>query len=231
MKPHTYRFVFAALLLTMLAIFGIAFTADSEPQNSSLKTDGMKDAKLAEEKMMSKQEERIVSKDKKILVVCYSFSRGNTRKIAKQLQTVLDADYAEIEPTHPYPPYGGWNSEVTEQGKREVEAGFMPEIKPLAVNIADYDIIAVGTPTWWFTMAPPMHTFLKSQDWTGKTVIPFMTHGGWPGHVITDIKEYCAGAEFAADMEIQFDSEGGDHMLTSQADIDAWLEGLRKELR
>ena len=56
MKPHTYRFVFAALLLTMLAVFGIAFTADSEPQNSSLKTDGMKDAKLAEEKMMSKQE-------------------------------------------------------------------------------------------------------------------------------------------------------------------------------
>ena len=81
------------------------------------------------------------------------------------------------------------------------------------------------------TMAPPMHTFLKSQDWTGKTVIPFMTHGGWPGHVITDIKEYCAGEEFAADMEIQFDSEGGDHMLTSQADIDAWLEVLRKELR
>lgn len=50
MKPHTYRFVFAALLLTMLAVFGIAFTADSEPQNSSLKTDGMKDAKLAEKK-------------------------------------------------------------------------------------------------------------------------------------------------------------------------------------
>lgn len=48
MKPHTYRFVFAALLLTMLAVFGIAFTADFEPQNSSLKTDGMKDAKLAE---------------------------------------------------------------------------------------------------------------------------------------------------------------------------------------
>lgn len=136
MKPHTYRFVFAALLLTMLAIFGIAFTADSEPQNSSLKTDGIGDAKLVEEKMMSK-EERIVSKDKKILVVCYSFSRGNTRKIARELQTALDADYAEIEPVVPYPPYGGWNSEVTEQGKREVEAGFMPEIKPLAVNIAD----------------------------------------------------------------------------------------------
>ncbi|MGN8782345.1 hypothetical protein ACTNE5_09490 [Acidaminococcus fermentans] len=50
MKPHTYRFVFAALLLTMLAVFGIAFTADFEPQNSSLKTDGMKDAKLAEKK-------------------------------------------------------------------------------------------------------------------------------------------------------------------------------------
>ena len=95
------------------------------------------------------------------------------------------------------PPYGGWDSEVTRQGQREVEAGYQPEIKPLTVNVADYDVIAVGTPTWWFRMAPPMLTFLHSQDRTGKTVIPFMTHGGWPGHVIADIKTICAGAKFA----------------------------------
>ena len=46
-------------------------------------------------------------KGKKILVVCYSFSNGNTRMIARQLQEALRADYAEIETVIPYPPYGG----------------------------------------------------------------------------------------------------------------------------
>ena len=48
--------------------------------------------------------------EKKILVVCYSFSNGNTRMIARQLQQALGADYAEIETVTPYPPYGGFNS-------------------------------------------------------------------------------------------------------------------------
>lgn len=185
---------------------------------------------MTKEKKILK-EESVVTQEKKILVVCYSFSCGNTRKIAKQLQVALNADYAEIEPVTPYPPYGGWDSEVTRQGQREVEAGYQPEIKPLTVNVADYDVIAVGTPTWWFRMAPPMLTFLHSQDWTGKTVIPFMTHGGWPGHVIADIKTICAGAKFAPDMEIQFDSQGGADMLTDQAEIDAWIDSVKKYLK
>ena len=169
--------------------------------------------------------------DKKILVICYSFSNGNTRMIAKQLQEALNADYAEIDTVVPYPPYGGFNSKVVSQGQREVDAGFQPEIKPLAFDIADYDVIAVGTPTWWFTMAPAMLTFLHSQEWKGKKVIPFMTHGGWPGHVIKDIKKCCAGAEFAPSMEIQFDSEGGSIMHTSRSEITAWIERVKQTLR
>lgn len=52
-----------------------------------------------------------------------------------------------------------------------------------------YDVIAVGTPTWWYTMAPAVLTFLKTYNRNGKTVIPFQAHGGWPGHVI---KNMCA---------------------------------------
>lgn len=168
--------------------------------------------------------------DKKILAVCYSFSNGNTRMIAKQLQKALGADYAEIDTVVPYPPYGGFGSKVVSQGKEEVDSGFCPEIKPLTFDIADYSVIAVGTPTWWYTMAPAMQTFLKSQEWKGKQVIPFMTHGGWPGHVINDIKKCCKGADFLPDMEIQFDSEGGAKMLTSQSQITAWIERLKQEL-
>lgn len=50
----------------------------------------------------------------------------------------------------------------------------------MEVQTADYDVIAVGTPTGWYTMAPAVLTFLKGQDFKGKTVISFMTNGGWP---------------------------------------------------
>lgn len=73
----------------------------------------------------------------------------------------------------------------------------MPQINSISVNLADYDVIAIGTPTWWYTMAPAVLTFLTTNDFTGKTVIPFMTNGGWPGHVIKDMEENCKGAAFA----------------------------------
>ena len=85
-------------------------------------------------------------------------------------------------------------------------------IKLLPVSLDDYDVSAVGTPTWWYTIAPAVLTFLHSQNWNGKIVVPFMTNGGWPGHVIKDMKKACTGAETACEMEVQFDSNGGDHL-------------------
>ncbi len=167
---------------------------------------------------------------KRILVIYYSFSNGNTKKIAEDLQKMLDADIAQVDTVVPYSPYGGINSAVVSQGQQEIEDGFCPEIKPLSYDIKDYDVIAIGTPTWWYTMAPAMLTFLKSQDWSGKTVIPFMTHGGWPGHVLKDIMACCKGARFMKGMEIQFDSRGGSKMITPRAEITAWIELVRKKL-
>ena len=100
---------------------------------------------------------------KKMLVVYYSWSNGNTKRIAEQLTNGTGADIARIETTEPY---SGSHEDVVEQGKREVEAGFMPQINPISVNLADYDVIAIGTPTWWYTMAPAVLTFLPTNDFT-----------------------------------------------------------------
>ena len=136
----------------------------------------------------------------------------------------------EIDTVVPYPPYGGYESEVVSQGKKEVDCGFQPEIKPLEFNTDDYDIIAIGTPTWWFTMAPAMLTFLSTHNLQGKKVISFMTHGGWSGYVIQDIKNCCKGAYFMSDIEVQFDSDGGSEMLTSQSEITEWIKKLKQEI-
>lgn len=165
---------------------------------------------------------------KKMLIVYYSWSNGNTRNIAEQLQKRTDADIAEIKTVTPYK--GSYN-EVVRQGQEEVERGYRPEIQPLAVNINDYDVIAVGTPTWWYTMAPAVNTFLYENNFEGKTVIPFMTNGGWPGHVIKDMEKLCKGAFFACEKEIQFDSEGGSHLVTSENEIDTWLQDVNDKLK
>ena len=164
---------------------------------------------------------------KKMLVVYYSWSNGNTKRIAKQLASETGADIAEIETTEPYK---GSYEEVVDQGQREVEAGYKPQINPLPVNIEDYDVIAIGTPTWWYTMAPAVLTFLTTNNFTGKTVIPFMTNGGWPGHVIKDMKANCKGAEFMHEMQIQFDSRGKDHLETAESVIDEWINQVKKSI-
>lgn len=164
---------------------------------------------------------------KKMLVVYYSWSNGNTKRIAEQLAAATNADIARIDTAQPYT---GSHEEVVEQGQREVEAGFMPQIKPLSVNISDYDVIAIGTPTWWYTMAPAVLTFLSQQNFAGKTVIPFMTNGGWPGHVIEDMEAECKGAKFAHEMKIQFDSTGGARLETQESVISKWVEDVKKDL-
>ena len=164
---------------------------------------------------------------KKMLVVYYSWSNGNTKRIAEQLTNGTGADIARIETAEPY---SGSHEDVVEQGKREVEAGFTPQINPISVNLADYDVIAIGTPTWWYTMAPAVLTFLTVNDFTGKTVIPFMTNGGWPGHVIKDMKDKCKGAAFAHEMQIQFDSKGKDHLETSEEVITEWIGQINTDI-
>ena len=161
---------------------------------------------------------------KKLLIVYYSWSNGNTERIAKTLQRVAGGDLLKIDTAVPY---SGSYNDVVEQGQREVNQGYEPELKPVSANISDYDVIAVGTPTWWYTMAPAVRTFLHQNDFTGKTVVPFMTNGGWPGHVIKDMKKACPGAEFACEMQVKFDSNGGDRLETPESRIGTWAQSVK----
>lgn len=161
-----------------------------------------------------------------LLIVYYSWSNGNTQKIAEQLRLATGADIARIETVKPYE---GSYMNVVNQGQREVNQGYKPDIRPLEYDVADYDVIAVGTPTWWYTMAPAVKTFLEANDFTGKTVIPFMTNGGWPGHVIKDMKQAAKGAEFGPSLEVQFDSNGGSDLVSDADDIDRWAADIKRK--
>ena len=159
-----------------------------------------------------------------MLVAYYSWSCGNTEKIAEQLANACNADIARIETVEPYPED---YQETVDQGQREVNAGFMPEIEPFEFNPENYDVIVIGTPTWWYTMAPAVKTFTSMYDFTGKTVVALSTNGSWPGNVTADIEDACTGATFGPALEVQFDSTGGDHQETPQHEVDSWIEKVR----
>lgn len=162
---------------------------------------------------------------KRVLTVYYSWSNGNTERIAKMLQKEIGGDIVRIDTITPYE---GSYDDVVNQGQEEVQRGYEPEIKPLGVNISDYDVIAIGTPTWWYTMAPAVLTFLHTESFADKTVIPFMTNAGWPGNVIKDMKTACKGADIKCEMQIQFDSTGGSRLETPMEDITKWIQNVKK---
>ena len=124
----------------------------------------------------------------KALVLFYSYG-GNTRRVAKLVQQETGADLCEIETVTPYT--GSYNA-VVDQGQREVNSGFEPELKPISADLSQYDTIILGTPVWWYTFAPAMRTLLAHQDFSGKVIYPFATNGGWLGHTFQDIGRYSA---------------------------------------
>ena len=110
----------------------------------------------------------------KILIAYYSWG-GNTRFAAEQIQKATGGELFEIRPVTPYPAdYGA----CVDQAKKEIRAGAKPPLAEKVKEFGKYDVIFVGTPNWWSTMAPPVLTFLGDYDFSGKTVIPFVTHGG-----------------------------------------------------
>lgn len=115
-----------------------------------------------------------VFKAKKVLVAYFSWS-GNTRSVANQIAELTDGKLFEIQTTTPYPEEYRLCTEVA---KKEKEANARPELKTKVDNINTYDVIFVGYPNWWGTAPMAIWTFLENYNFSGKTVIPFCTHGG-----------------------------------------------------
>lgn len=123
----------------------------------------------------------------KILITYYSHS-GNTKYLAEKIKAEIGGDIAEIVPVKPYP---NNYDEVVEMVKVEKVQNFMPELKPIENDLSQYDIIFVGTPVWWYTMSSPVRTFVAKNDFSGKIIVPFCTHGGGgASSTFTDIKTF-----------------------------------------
>ena len=79
-----------------------------------------------------------------------------------------------------------------------------PSLKNVEVDLSKYDTIILGTPVWWYKVAPPIRTFLKENKLDGKRVIPFATNAGWLGDTFKEIRVLCPNSNIENELSIKF---------------------------
>jgi flavodoxin len=100
---------------------------------------------------------------------------GNTQYVAYLIQKNTGADIFRIEPKTPYPTN---HRTLVDMAKAEQNSKARPELAAKVENLGQYDVIFLGYPNWWADMPMILYSFLESHDLSGKTIIPFNTHGG-----------------------------------------------------
>ena len=122
------------------------------------------------------------------LIVYYSYS-GIIRRLAEDIALITDGDLRELKPQKPYS--FSYNTAVKEV-REEMEKGYCPTLIQGLEDIENVEVIFIGSPNWLKTFAPPVLSFLRKVDLSGKTIIPFCTHGGGGfGRMIEDYKKEC----------------------------------------
>ena len=104
----------------------------------------------------------------RMLVVFYSHT-GNTRTIARHIQALTGCDLLDLEPVTPYP--RDYDT-VVSQAKKEKQQGFLPPLKNPLDMVSRYDVILVGSPSWWGTFAGPVRTFLSTKAPASAALLP-----------------------------------------------------------
>lgn len=105
----------------------------------------------------------------------YTPETGSTQFVAQLIQKQTDGDLYRIETATPYPRQ---HDALLRFAEKEQQTSARPSLKTPLPDLSDYDTIYVGYPIWWYTMPMVIYSLFEQNDFAGKTVIPFTTHGG-----------------------------------------------------
>lgn len=158
-------------------------------------------------------------------LVLYASRTNNTERVAQLIQTTLDCDMLEVEPETAYD--NDYNS-MLERSQEELAAirqGNYPPIKTSLENFDDYDIVFVGYPIWYSSMATPMQTFLHEHaaKLAGKRIALFATSGSSGiSTSVSEARSLCPDATII-DRTLLLTSSGLSQMATR---VPSWLEEI-----
>jgi flavodoxin len=139
------------------------------------------------------------------MLVAYFTRSGNTRVIAGTIRRTLNADLFEIHPLRAYPED---YEQTVEQARQERDRGYEPPLAARVQDIAAYDTVFLGFPIWGETAPPVIRSFLRAHDLSGKTLRPFITHGGFGlGSSIAVLAQRAPGARIERPFVMEADQE------------------------
>ena len=155
----------------------------------------------------------------KALVVYFS-ATGNTKAVAETLAELQGADIYEIVPEQPYTDEDlNYNDRTTRATAEQNAPNVRPDISGNITDFEQYEVVYVGFPIWWASIPMPIASFLEEYDFSGKTVIPFCSHGGGRfGQSLTAIAKLVPDAEMGEALSIHY--SGGSNLPD---EITEWL--------
>lgn len=147
-------------------------------------------------------------------------TKGRMTALAEMIQEKTGGDLFSIKTSVKYP---GDGETLVEYAQKEQDEDARPELTSHIDNLDDYNVIFVGFPIWWYTMPQAMFTFLEEYDFSGKTIIPFITHGGYgAGSSMEDIKKLCPDAKVTEEF---FEAER-EEIDKQKKEIAGWIKEL-----
>ncbi len=153
-------------------------------------------------------------------LVAYFSASGVTEKTAERLASVLNADLFEIKPEVPYTEADlDWTDKKSRSTIEMKDPDSRPAIAEKLDNMADYDVVFVGFPIWWYVAPTIIDTFIESYDFANKTIIPFATSGGSGLGNTEKILQKIAGPKAKVEKGKLLNG-------ASDADMRAWVKSL-----
>lgn len=214
---------FFALALSVILLLSLTACGSTRPTTvaTAPTTAATEAAQPSEENTEATETTETEAAANKTLVAYYSAS-GNTRRVAEAIAQAANADLFEIVPTKVYTNEDlNWtnpNSRVS----REHDDESLRDVPLTTTEVPDwdsYDTVLLGYPIWWGIAAWPVNNFVKANDFTGKTVIPFATSSssgmGQSGSLLAEMAnggDWQQGQRFSSG--------------ASEADVQAWVNGL-----
>lgn len=184
---------FSSIILSLILVLSFAACSNSAADNKTTASTSSALAGNSQSTEESSDNNINNSSNSKTLVVYYS-ATGSTKAVAETIANTAKADLFEITPVEAYTSddldWTNDNSRVSvehnDESKRDV-----PLTQTTPDNWADYDTVFIGYPIWWGTAAWPVNNFIKGNDFSGKTVIPFCTSAssgiGQSGELLADM--------------------------------------------
>ena len=147
-------------------------------------------------------------------LVAYFSASGVTGSVARILADSLTADLYEIAPAVPYTDADlDWRDANSRSSIEMKDKSSRPDISATPVNVADYDVILLGFPIWWYVAPTIVNTFLEKHDFSGKKIILFATSGGSGfGNTVDGLKASLSDSAVVGEGMLQ----------RGRQDIDAW---------